>query len=91
MDKVIYCNSPDSFESIYEFVDCLNCGGEIEFHWNGKAYSLTPVNGGFVISLAVDPETSQYYESTDQLLEHLLDGEKLRSLVTRLEIDARTL
>lgn len=35
----------DDFESISDFKWCMKCGGEVEFTWNGKSYSITHPEG----------------------------------------------
>ena len=79
------------FETLYEFTDALNRGGEIQFLWNNHEYSVLPINGRFVICEANLPETSCWYDDTEALLNHKVDGEKLRSIIKRAVITSRTL
>ncbi len=79
------------FETLYEFTDALKRGGEIQFLWNSHEYSVLPVNGRFVICAANIPETSCWYDDTDALLDHEVDGERLRSIIKRATITSRTL
>ena len=34
-------NNNDNFESVEEFIDFLNRGGEVEFRFNNRIYSIT--------------------------------------------------
>lgn len=89
----LFINVTDNeyFKTLYEFTDALNRGGEIQFLWNGHEYSVLPINGRFVICEANLPETSCWYDDTDTLLNHEVDGEKLRSIIKRAVITSRTL
>jgi hypothetical protein len=89
----LFINVTDNeyFETLYEFTDALNRGGEIQFLWNNHEYSVLPSNGRFVICEANLPETSCWYDDTEALLNHKVDGEKLRSIIKRAVITSRTL
>lgn len=79
------------FETLFEFTDALRRGGEIQFLWKDHEYSVLPIRGRFVICEANLPETSCWYDNTDELLNHEVDGEKLRSIIKRATITSRTL
>ena len=89
----LFINVTDNeyFETLYEFTDALNRGGEIQFLWNNHEYSVLPSKGRFVICEANLPETSCWYDDTEALLNHEVDGEKLRSIIKRAVITSRTL
>ena len=89
----LFINVTDNeyFETLYEFTDALKRGGEIQFLWNNHEYSVLPINGRFVICEANQPETSCWYDDTEALLNHEVDGEKLRSIIKCAVITSRTL
>lgn len=92
MGKFIVISIDDNkFETLCEFTDALRRGGEIQFLWKDHEYSVLPIRKRFVICEANLPETSCWYDNTDELLNHKVDGEKLRSIIKRATITSRTL
>lgn len=45
VNKNIVKNEEDQFKTISEFKWCVDCGGEVEFQWKGKSYSITHPDG----------------------------------------------
>lgn len=91
--KYLYNSDEDNrFKTIGEFTDVLSRGAEIEFEWKGVEYSLTPVDGRcFSIAVALQQETEKLYDTADGVLEYMLGGDKLRDVVTKVNVIGRTL
>ena len=51
----------DRFKSISEFKWCVNDGGEVEFEWKGKAYSITHPEGRINIGEGCYQKGGKYY------------------------------
>ena len=51
----------DRFQSISEFKWCVNDGGEVEFEWKGKAYSITHPEGKINIGEGCYQKNGKYY------------------------------
>ncbi len=108
------CNNNDglydeySFSTISEFKWCIRCGGEIEFIWKGKSYSITydkdgriNIGEGYYIkdgkyyNVESHEEITDIYgftaDTADEILEYCIDGEKLRSIITKVMVVARTI
>ena len=51
----------DRFQSISEFKWCVNDGGEVEFEWKGKAYSITHPEGKINIGEGCYQKSGKYY------------------------------
>lgn len=83
----------NKFNTISDFKWCVIHGGEIEFVWKDKIYSIThDTNKQIGISQIYRQDTEQIYENVDQLLTYTLEtGEKLNDIITRAEISSRTL
>ena len=105
-------NPPDygyNFNTISEFKWCMIQGGEIQFIWNGRSYSVLPSADGKKIEIGegyfyedgvyynvgngepcigVD---GSYYDTLDNILEHEIDGEKLRKIITKAKVWFRTI
>lgn len=92
MYTYVKSNTPEEnrFETISEFKWCVECGGEIEFIWNGKIYDIVHDPDAIVIYEAYSDKES-YYKTADELLEHLIDGDRLRDMVTHMEVTDRTI
>lgn len=85
-------NDAYRFKAISEFTDVLNREAEIEFEWKGVDYSLTPVDGCFFsIAVALRQETEKLYDTVDGVLEHMLGDDKLRDVVSKVNVIGRTL
>ena len=92
MDITSKSNDAYRFKTIGELTDVLSRGAEIEFEWKGVDYSLTPVDGHcFSIAVALQQETEKLYDTADGVLEYMLGGDKLRDVVTKVNVIGRTL
>lgn len=83
----------NKLNTISDFKWCVIHGGEIEFVWKDKIYSIThDTNKQIGISQIYRQDTEEVYENVDQLLTYTLEtGEKLNDIITRAEISSRTL
>ena len=96
------------FENIRDFKWCMKCGGEVEFIWKGKSYSITHAKGtinigeGYYIDqngIARNVESHEPCkeiegldaETADGILEYVIDGDKLRDIITQIEVVSRTI
>lgn len=95
------------FETISEFKWSIKFGSEVEFEWKGKAYSITHPDGQICISegcyykdgkyynvcshTEYSPQDEQSYETADELLEFMVGEDRLRDIVTKMKVAARTL
>ena len=93
MNTIVHANTPEEnrFETISEFKWCVECGGEIEFEWKGTLYTITHPEGMINISEAWKPETEQWCATADEALEYMIDGVRLRDIITQVEVKARTI
>lgn len=82
----------DNFESINEFKFCMSSnGGEVEFKWNGKEYSCTHIKENTIcISEACKKETAFYSTNIEEILNYIIDGQKLRNIVKDIHIIFRS-
>ena len=89
----IPCNSIEEnrFVSIDDFKDCMNRGGEVEFEWKDKDYSITHIEDYVSIAECNKQETESLYPMIEELLDHEIDGEPLRKIVTKLKVWFRTI
>ena len=91
--RIIPTGPPEEnqFESIDDFKWCMECGGEVEFEWRGKIYSITHPEGRIHMSEAFKQETEQVRDTADELLDCEIDGEKLRDIITKIHVLDRTI
>ena len=76
----------DKFDSLEEFTDNINRGGEIEFTYNNKNYSITHgQNGELYYTEAYNEAFAKAFNSIDELLEHRIDGREIRNIVTEMQ------
>ncbi|MCB6501234.1 hypothetical protein LI148_12310 [Colidextribacter sp. 210702-DFI.3.9] len=82
-----------NFESISEFKQSLNWGAEIEFRWKGKTYNVIRYGTDNKITIyeANNPETDKVCESADDALDYIVGGDRLRDVITKVDVVARTI
>ncbi|MEG1447806.1 MAG: DUF4417 domain-containing protein [Oscillospiraceae bacterium] len=79
------------FETIGDFKWCMKCGGEVEFIWENKTYNIVHDPDGIVIYEAHKGETERKYQTADEVLEYIIDGSRLRDIITKVEVASRTI
>lgn len=96
------------FETISDFKWCMKCGGEVEFIWKGKSYSITHPHGiinigeGYYVDhdgIARNVESHEPCkevegldaETADGILEYVIDGDRLRDIITQVQVVSRTI
>jgi len=86
-----------NFKTISEFKWSLLDGGEIQFDWSGKGYGVfrlkqTPDSDDmFYIGEDYKKETGTWYTTVDKTLDHLIDGVKLREIITQAHVTSRNI
>lgn len=107
VNKNIVKNEEDQFKTISEFKWCVDCGGEVEFKWKGKLYSITHPEGRINIGEGCYEKDGKYYnmnshaeysqnddmwgDTADDILEYIVSGDKLRDVITQVEVIVRTI
>lgn len=107
VNKNIVKNEEDKFKTISEFKWCVDCGGEVEFQWKGKSYSITHPDGrinigeGYYIKdgknynvLSNEPcidIEGMWGDTADDILEYIVGGDRLRDVITQVEVVVRTI
>ncbi len=98
-----YQNSPEEnrFKSFDDFEDCMIRGGEVEFVHNEKIFGIFPKlkrteNSDVQILISQvcienPEETEMWYDTADEVLEYVIDGVKLRDIITKVEVTDRTI
>ena len=81
----------DRFETISDFKWCVDYGGEVEFEWKGTLDTITHPEGMINISEAWKPEREKWCATADEALEYMIDGVRLREIITQVEVKARTI
>ena len=86
-------NDAYRFKTIGELTDVLSRGAEIEFDWKGHSYGVIRYGTDNKITVygAYKSETEKVYETPDDALEFMLGGDKLRDVVTKVNVIGRTL
>ena len=93
MSSIVGTNSPEQnrFKTISDFKWCMHYHGEVEFVWNNKTYDIVHDPDGIVIYEAHKGETERKYQTADQVLEYLIDGVRLRDIITKAEVVFRSI
>lgn len=100
-------NEENRFKTISEFKWCMRFHGEVEFKWKGKLYSITHPEGRINIGEGCYEKDGKYYnmnsheeysqndemwgDTADEILEYIVSGDKLRDVITQVEVIVRTI
>lgn len=93
LSKIVQLNSLEEnrFKTISEFKWCINDGGEVEFEYRGKHFSIIHPEEGILIGEIYKPETRKICANSDEILEYSIDGVRLRDVITQVKVLARTI
>lgn len=87
-----------NFKTISEFKWSIHYGAEIGFTWNGHNYHICskvpPSPGADPMILFYEDykeETEQWFQTPDEVIDVIIDGMKLRKIITQLEVTERTI
>ena len=83
-------NNNDNFESVEEFIDFLNRGGEVEFRFNNRIYSITHGNKNLYFIEQYNALSEQMFSSIDELLDYKIENYKMYDIITVIEPFFRT-
>jgi len=83
-------NNNDNFESVEEFIDFLNRGGEVEFRFNNRKYSITHGNKNLYFIEQYNMLSEQVFSSVDELLDYKIENHKIYDIITVIEPFFRT-
>ena len=82
-----------NFESASEFKKVLSWGAEIQFDWKGHSYGVVRygVDNKITAYEARKSGSEKVYETPDDALEFMLGEDKLRDVITKVEVTDRTM
>ena len=80
----------DNFKTISVFKECIIRGGEPVFEWNGVRYGVCFAGDGYCIA-HTDGSCERIYNTPDELLEYMVDGERLRDIITKVYVVSRSI
>ena len=83
-------NDNDKFETVDEFIAFLNRGGEVEFRFNNKIYSITHGNNSLYFIEQYNMLSQQTFSSIGELLEYKIENYKIYDIITVIEPFFRT-
>ncbi len=79
------------FKTISEFKECLIRGGEIIFSWHAKNYAVSSYTGKISISESYRQETEKLCDTPDEVLDYMVDSDRLRDVITQVTVLDRTI
>ena len=83
-------NNNDNFESVEEFIDFLNRGGEVEFRFNNRIYSITHGYKHLYFIEQYNALSEQMFSSIGELLDYKIENHKMYDIITVIEPFFRT-
>ena len=100
MDRIIKSNSigENAFVSIADFQECMRRHGEVEFQYNDKMYSIIHALRPMITigireadNKPVIEDSIVHLDNSDKLLDYIIDGKKLREIITDVTVIDRTI
>lgn len=79
------------FESISDFKWCMHCNGEVMFVWKERTYGISLIDGKTGIYEAYKPGSEKLCSNVEEILEYVIDGVKLRDIITKVKVIERTI
>ena len=79
------------FKTIDDFRWAVGNGAEVEFEWNDKVYGIAHPDGTISVYEYYKPETELVCHTPDEALEYMIDGQKLRDIITKVKVWDRTI
>ena len=79
----------EGFSSIDEFIDNISRGGEIEFEYENKKYSIVHSPIGIHVAEAYNEDSEKTYIQPSDVIEYRIKGKSLGSIITEIKIDFR--
>ncbi len=90
MNTVLCCDPEEMrFKTISEFKDSLRRGGEIVIAWKEKAYGI--FNDGQKFYISTPSMHTTFFDTPDELLEYRIGDDRLRDIITQVEVNDRAL
>lgn len=74
------------YESIERMCEEINRGGEIEFCYQNKRYSITHVNDKICIIEFNNYKTEVQYDNCYDIINYMIKGKKLKDIFFEIEI-----
>lgn len=89
MDTTVIWYDPETlrFKTISDFKDSLDRGGEIVIEWKGEEYGI--FNNGERVYICAASLLPLYFDTADELLEYRVGGDRLRDVITEVEVIER--
>jgi hypothetical protein len=81
--------SDSNFKTIEEFIDNMTRGGEVEFDYCGKQYSITHSTEGIHVVQAYEPTTDKVYKNPCEVLEHVINEKRLGDILNEMKVTFR--
>ena len=78
------------FKTISEFKECIIRGGEPVFVWSGDTYGVCFTDTGYCIA-RIDGTGEKMCSTPDSVLEYMLDGDRLRDIITKVTVISRNI
>lgn len=78
-------NDFDKFETKKEFIDFINRGGEVEFQFLEKNYSITHSTEGICVIEQYKPKSLQIFAQVEDLFTHSIEGNKMEDILTEIQ------
>lgn len=76
----------ESFKNMEELCENITRGGEIEFQYKNKCYTITHSKNGIHVMEAYNYDTEKIYSNAEQIGEYIVCGKKLEEIVTEIKV-----
>lgn len=92
-DYIIIPYNPEAlrFHTISEFKQSMSYGAEVVIEWKGEEYGIWSENGKISITHSGYPDEEVVFQTSDEALEYIVAGDRLRDVITQVLVIERTI
>jgi len=77
------------FLSIDDLIDNISRGGEIEFEYRNKKYSITHTSETILVMEFNNYNTLEVYNSAEEIIDYKIGEERIKDLLGKIEVTFR--
>jgi len=74
-----------------ELIDSLRRGGDVEFLYNGKKYSITPYNGSICVCEFYNEASEKIYADPAEAVGYEIEGKRIGDILQDMKVLFRSL
>ncbi len=79
----------ENFKTLDELYENISRGGEIEFMYQNKMYSITHSKNNIIVMEAYNPSTEKVYENPEEVGDYRIGEVQIKNILDKMTITFR--